>query len=203
MMPTETMEIVLVFLLFSSSLFVLQYGLTKWNHYPITWSIGSLNIKLNSKKSGLKNKLITIIQTLLRKMMTTKATIQHSKPQDCLMYSSRLNTDYDLYHEIIKHDDIDCAKIIGFKGGDYGYIIDHNMSTSRGYKTVGDCKKVLFLLLDEQFNVNWNNNHSGNYRNDWFIFHCNSLSTSKPYFIKVLCQRQDFKPFGYNNNWRS
>jgi hypothetical protein len=65
------------------------------------------------------------------------------------MYSSTLNTDYTLYHEIIKHDDIDCAKIIQFKAGDYGYILDHNMSISRGYKTVSDCKKILFLLLDK------------------------------------------------------
>ena len=70
------------------------------------------------------------------------------------MYSSTLNTDYTFYYETIKRDDIDCAKIIGFKGGDYGYIVDHNMSTSRGYKTVGDCKKVLYLLLNEQFNAN-------------------------------------------------
>ena len=61
------------------------------------------------------------------------------------MYSSTLNTDYTMYHEIIKRDGIDCAKIIQFKAGDYGYILDHNMSTSRGYKTVGDCKMSLYL----------------------------------------------------------
>jgi hypothetical protein len=71
------------------------------------------------------------------------------------MYSSTLNTDYTLYHEIIKHDDIDCAKIIQFKAGDYGYILDHNMSISRGYKTVSDCKKILFLLLDKLNEEHW------------------------------------------------
>ena len=64
------------------------------------------------------------------------------------MYSSTLKTDYLLYHEVIHKDDIDVAKIIGFKDGTYGYILDHNMSCSRGYKTVADCKSILFPVLD-------------------------------------------------------
>jgi len=66
------------------------------------------------------------------------------------MYSSALNTDYTLYHEVIRKDNIDVAKIIGFKDGTYGYILDRNMSTSRGYKTVAECKKMLFMILDQQ-----------------------------------------------------
>jgi len=63
-------------------------------------------------------------------------------------YSSTLNTAYILYHEVIKADGIDCAKVIGFKDDTYGYIIDSNMSTSSGYKTVADCKAVLFKVLE-------------------------------------------------------
>ena len=64
------------------------------------------------------------------------------------MFSSTLNTDYALYHEVIQKDGIDVAKVIGFKNGTYGYILDRNMSSSKGYKTVADCKEVLFLILD-------------------------------------------------------
>lgn len=64
------------------------------------------------------------------------------------MYSSTLKTDYLLYHEVIHKDDMDVAKVIGFKDGTYGYILDHNMSTSRGYKCVADCKAILFPILD-------------------------------------------------------
>ena len=64
------------------------------------------------------------------------------------MYSSTLKTDYRLYHEVIHKDDMDVAKVIGFKDGTYGYILDHNMSCSRGYKTVADCKSILFNVLD-------------------------------------------------------
>ena len=64
-----------------------------------------------------------------------------------LMYSSTLKTDYQSYHEVIHRDDIDVAKIIE-EDGTYGFILDHNMSRSRGYKTVADCKKILFLVLD-------------------------------------------------------
>ena len=64
------------------------------------------------------------------------------------MYSSKLNTEYSLYHEIIQRDGIDCAKVIGYKDNTYGYILDHNMSTSSGYKTVADCKEILFKVLD-------------------------------------------------------
>ena len=64
------------------------------------------------------------------------------------MYSSTLKTDYLLYHEVIHKDDMDVAKVIGFKDGTYGYILDHNMSRSRGYKTVADCKAILFPVLD-------------------------------------------------------
>ena len=60
-----------------------------------------------------------------------------------------------MYHEIIKRDGIDCAKVIQFKAGDYGYILDHNMSTSRGYKTVGDCKMILYVLLDKLSTTAW------------------------------------------------
>ena len=66
-------------------------------------------------------------------------------------YSSTLNTEYTLYHEVIKHDDIDCARIIGYKDGTYGYILDANHSVSRGYKTVADCKGILFRVLNKMF----------------------------------------------------
>ena len=64
------------------------------------------------------------------------------------MYSSTLKTDYLLYHEVIHKDDMDVAKVIGFKDGTYGYILNYNMSTSRGYKCVADCKAILFPILD-------------------------------------------------------
>ena len=64
------------------------------------------------------------------------------------MYSSTLKTDYSLYHEVIHKDGIDVAKVIGYKDGTYGYILDFNMSCSRGYKTVADCKSILFPVLD-------------------------------------------------------
>ena len=64
------------------------------------------------------------------------------------MYLSTLKTDYSLYHEVIRHNDIEVAKVIGFKDGTYGYILDHNMACSRGYKTVADCKSILFPVLD-------------------------------------------------------
>jgi len=65
-------------------------------------------------------------------------------------YSSTLNTEYTLYHEVIRADGIDCAKIIGYKDGTYGFIIDSNMSISRGYRTVADCKAMLFKTLDSR-----------------------------------------------------
>ena len=68
------------------------------------------------------------------------------------MYSSTLKTDYLLYHEVIHKDDMDVAKVIGFKDGTFGYILDHNMSTSRGYKCVADCKAILFPILDSLTN---------------------------------------------------
>jgi len=64
------------------------------------------------------------------------------------MYSSTLKTDYVLYHEVIHKDNTDIAKVIGYKDGTYGYILDHNMSCSRGYKSVADCKQILFKVLD-------------------------------------------------------
>ena len=63
------------------------------------------------------------------------------------MFSSTLKTDYNLYHEVIHQNDIDVAKVIGYKDGTYGYIIDHNMSCSRGYKSVAECKSMLFKVL--------------------------------------------------------
>ena len=65
------------------------------------------------------------------------------------MYSSTLKTEYSLYHEVIHKGDIDVAKVIGYKDGTYGYILDHNMSCSRGYKSVADCKQILFEVLDD------------------------------------------------------
>ena len=64
------------------------------------------------------------------------------------MYSSYLKTDYQLYHEVIQKDGIDVAKVIGYKDGTYGYILDYNMSCSRGYKSFTDCKAMLFTVLD-------------------------------------------------------
>lgn len=64
------------------------------------------------------------------------------------MYSSTLKTDYLLYHEVIHKDGIDAAKVIGYKDGTYGYILDHNMACSRGYRSVVDCKSMLFKILD-------------------------------------------------------
>ena len=64
------------------------------------------------------------------------------------MFSSTLKTDYDLYHENIYKDDIEVAKVIGFKDETYGYILSHNMACSRGYKTVSDCKDMLFKVLN-------------------------------------------------------
>jgi hypothetical protein len=64
-------------------------------------------------------------------------------------YSSTLKTEYVLYHEVIHKGDIDVAKVIGYKDGTYGYILDHNMSCSRGYKSVADCKQILFEVLDD------------------------------------------------------
>lgn len=64
------------------------------------------------------------------------------------MFTSYLhNIDYELYHEVIQYDGIDVAKVIGFKDGTYGYILDRDMSCSRGYKTVADCKEILFTTL--------------------------------------------------------
>ncbi len=63
-------------------------------------------------------------------------------------YSSSLNTEPSLYHEVIKADGIDCAKVIGHKDGTYEFIIDSNMARSRGYKTVADCKSMLFKVLE-------------------------------------------------------
>ncbi len=51
------------------------------------------------------------------------------------MYSSTLETEYQLYHEVIHRDDIDVAKVIGYKDGTYGFILAHNMACSRGYQT--------------------------------------------------------------------
>lgn len=65
------------------------------------------------------------------------------------MYSSTLKTDYSLYHEVIHKDNTDVAKVIGYKDGTYGYILDHNMSCSRGYKNVADCKQILFKVLND------------------------------------------------------
>ena len=71
-----------------------------------------------------------------------------------MTYSSTLKTEYVLYHEVIKHDGIDCAKVIGYKDGSYGFILDANQSVSRGYKTVSDCKKILFIVLDGKLAIN-------------------------------------------------
>ena len=65
-------------------------------------------------------------------------------------YSSTLKTEYALYHEVIKHDAIDCARVIGYKDGTYGFILDADHSVYRGYKTVADCKEVLFIVLDRK-----------------------------------------------------
>jgi hypothetical protein len=64
------------------------------------------------------------------------------------MYSSTLETEYHLYHEVIHRDDIDVAKVIGYKDGTYGFILVHNMACSRGYQNVADCKSILFPILD-------------------------------------------------------
>ena len=47
------------------------------------------------------------------------------------MYSSTLETEYQLYHEVIHRDDIDVAKVIGYKDGTYGFILVHNMAISK------------------------------------------------------------------------
>jgi hypothetical protein len=65
-----------------------------------------------------------------------------------MIYSSTLKTDYWQYFEVIHKNGVDVAKVIGHRDGTFGFILDHNMSCSRGYRTVSDCKSMLFRVLD-------------------------------------------------------
>ena len=67
------------------------------------------------------------------------------------MYTSnRIPHDCGLYHEWIYKDDKVVAKVMS-EGDTYWWILTHNHSISRGYKTVAQAKELLFLSLDRLF----------------------------------------------------
>ena len=65
------------------------------------------------------------------------------------MYSSiRVPHNSDLYHELIfKYDKV--VAMVMSEGETYWWILTHNHSISRGYKTVADAKEILFPILDD------------------------------------------------------
>lgn len=52
-----------------------------------------------------------------------------------------------LYHEWIYKGDEVVAKVMSEQDGTYWWFISSTYSISRGYKTVADAKKVLFMIL--------------------------------------------------------
>jgi hypothetical protein len=62
--------------------------------------------------------------------------------------SNRIPHDSGLYHEEIYFDNEVVAKVLSEEDGTYWWIILKNCSISKGYKTVADAKKLLFISLD-------------------------------------------------------
>lgn len=66
--------------------------------------------------------------------------------------SNRIPHDSGLYHEHIFHNNKIVAQLLSEEDGSFWYVLTHNNSLSRGYKTVADAKKPLFLSLDRIYN---------------------------------------------------
>lgn len=66
--------------------------------------------------------------------------------------SNRIPHDSGLYHEHIFYNDKIVAQVLSEEDGSFWYVLTHNNSLSRGYKTVADAKKLLFISLDCIYN---------------------------------------------------
>jgi len=76
-------------------------------------------------------------------LLLTEGSNQHK------MYTSnRIPHDSGLYHEQIFKDNQFVAQVLSEEDGSFWFVLAHNHSISRGYKTVVDAKKLLFLSLD-------------------------------------------------------
>lgn len=63
--------------------------------------------------------------------------------------SERIPHDSGMYHERIYWNDELVAKVMSDpKDSSYWWIKENNQSISRGYKTVADAKKTLFMVLE-------------------------------------------------------
>ena len=62
--------------------------------------------------------------------------------------SNRIHHDSALYHEHIFFNDTLVAQVMSEENGTYWFVLTRNNSLSRGYKTVADAKKLLFMSLD-------------------------------------------------------
>jgi hypothetical protein len=56
-----------------------------------------------------------------------------------------------MYHEHIYHDNQVVAQVLSDKDNTYWFVLTDNHAISRGYKTVADAKKLLFLALDRRY----------------------------------------------------
>lgn len=61
--------------------------------------------------------------------------------------SNRIPHDSGMYHEHIFYDNQVVAQVLSEKDGSYWWVLTHNHSISRGYKTVAAAKKPLFAVL--------------------------------------------------------
>jgi len=65
--------------------------------------------------------------------------------------SNRIPHDSGMYHEHIYHDNQVVAQVLSDKDNTYWFVLTDNHAISRGYKTVADAKKLLFLALDRRY----------------------------------------------------